>query len=209
MLNLLWRNKIYLHFLLFLNAEIVQVAVKSVVELKTKIRLFCVVNSSPPGQDGHYFADDIFSCIFVNEKGRILNKISLEFVPKGSIDNNQALDYIMAWRRIGAKPLYEPMLTRLSDAYTYICICGTRGRWVNIMIADDSMIQWSYLRDWFLFVCFSATRRLDVCILRYRARIRRNRWLLLQQLFPLSPGRGGGKIKDGSKTLGYQREYDH
>ena len=23
-------------------------------------------NSSPPGQNGHYFADDIFSCIFVN-----------------------------------------------------------------------------------------------------------------------------------------------
>ena len=52
MLNLLWRNKIYLRFLSFLNAEIAQVVVKTVAELKAKIRLFCVVNSSPTGQMG-------------------------------------------------------------------------------------------------------------------------------------------------------------
>ena len=36
-------------------------------------------------------ADDISKCIFVNEKFCILTKISLKFVPKGSIDNIQAL----------------------------------------------------------------------------------------------------------------------
>ena len=36
-------------------------------------------------------ADDIFICIFLNEKFRMLIKISLKFVPKGLIDNNQAL----------------------------------------------------------------------------------------------------------------------
>ena len=36
-------------------------------------------------------ADDIFKYIFVNEKVRILIKISLKFVPKGVIDNNQVL----------------------------------------------------------------------------------------------------------------------
>ena len=36
-------------------------------------------------------AEDIFKCIFLNQK-----------VP---IDNNQALVYTMAWRRIGDKPL--------------------------------------------------------------------------------------------------------
>ena len=61
-------------------------------------------------------ADDIFKYIFVNEKVRILIKISLKFVPKGVIDNNQALVEIMAWRRIGANPLSEPMLARFSDA---------------------------------------------------------------------------------------------
>ena len=50
-----------------------------------------VFNSCPPGQDGHHFTDDIFKCIFVNEKLYILIKISLKFVPKGPIDNNPAL----------------------------------------------------------------------------------------------------------------------
>ena len=44
-------------------------------------------------------------------------KISLKFVPKGLIDNNQTLVYIMAWRRIGNKPLSEPMPTRFTDAF--------------------------------------------------------------------------------------------
>ena len=46
------------------------------------------VNSSPPGQNGHHFADDTFGCIFVNEKFCILISISLKFVPKDSIDKN-------------------------------------------------------------------------------------------------------------------------
>ena len=52
----------------------------------------CIVfNSSPPGQNGCHFADDIFRCVFVNKKVRILIKISLKFVPKGPIDNIPAL----------------------------------------------------------------------------------------------------------------------
>ena len=42
-------------------------------------------------------AGNIFKCIFLNEKVRILIKISLMFVPKGLIDNNQALVKIMAF----------------------------------------------------------------------------------------------------------------
>ena len=75
------------------------------------------INSSPPGQNGRHFADDIFSCILVNETCCIVNKSSLKFVPNGPIDNNPALVEIMAWRRIGDKPLSEPMLTRFTDAY--------------------------------------------------------------------------------------------
>ena len=55
-------------------------------------------------------ADDIFNCIILNEKICISIQISPKFVPKGSIDKNQALAYIMAWRRISNKPS-EPMLT--------------------------------------------------------------------------------------------------
>ena len=75
-------------------------------------------NSSPLGQNGRHFTDDIFKCIFMNEKFCILIKISLQFVPKSPIDHKPALVYVMAWRRPGAKPLTEPMLTQFTDAYT-------------------------------------------------------------------------------------------
>ena len=75
------------------------------------------INSSPPGQHGRRLEDDIFRCIFVNENICILLKMSLKFVPRGPIDNNPVLVQIMAWRRIGDKPLSEPMLRHFSDEY--------------------------------------------------------------------------------------------
>ena len=69
------------------------------------------------GQNGRLFADDIFRGIFVYEKFCILVRISLKIVLKGPIDNNPALVQITAWRRIGDKPLSEPMLTWFTDAY--------------------------------------------------------------------------------------------
>ena len=48
-------------------------------------------NSSPPGQNGLHCPDDNFICIFLTENFCILIKISLKFVPKGPIDNNQTL----------------------------------------------------------------------------------------------------------------------
>ena len=38
-------------------------------------------------------------------------KISLKFVPNGSIDNIPALVQIMAWRQTGNEPLSETMLS--------------------------------------------------------------------------------------------------
>ena len=60
---------------------------------------------------------DIFICIFLNENVSISIKISLNYVPKGSMNIIPALVQIMNWRRIGDKPLSEPMLTRFTDAY--------------------------------------------------------------------------------------------
>ena len=57
-------------------------------------------NPSSPGQNSRLFADDIFICIFMNEKFCILVKISLKFVPKGLIDNKPAMVKIMAWCRM-------------------------------------------------------------------------------------------------------------
>ena len=84
------------------------------------------VNSLRPRQNGRSFADDTFKRIFLNENVRISIKISLKFVPKGPINNNQALVQIMAWRRPGDQPLSELMMVSL---LTHICV--TRSQWVN------------------------------------------------------------------------------
>ena len=64
--------------------------------------------------------------IFENENIRISIKISLKFVPKGPINNIQALVQVMAWHRPGDKPLSEPMLVSL---LTHICV--VRPQWVK------------------------------------------------------------------------------
>ena len=62
---------------------------------------------------GCHFADDIFRCIFVNEKFCILSEISLKFVPMGLNSNKSALVQAMAWCQQGDKPLSEPLMVRL------------------------------------------------------------------------------------------------
>ena len=44
-----------------------------------------------PGQNGHHFADDIFTSIFMNDKFCISIGISLKFVSKSPIDNRSRL----------------------------------------------------------------------------------------------------------------------
>ena len=60
-------------------------------QIKVRISSDLGINLSSPGQNERLFADDIFKCISVNEKVCILIKISLNFVPKGLIDNNLAM----------------------------------------------------------------------------------------------------------------------
>ena len=83
-------------------------------------------NTLRPRQNGRHFPDDIFKCIFSNENVWISIKISLNFVPRGPINNIPALVQVMDWRRPGDKPLSEPMLASL---LTHICV--TRPQWVN------------------------------------------------------------------------------
>ena len=70
------------------------------------------VNSLRPRQNGRHFPDDIFKWIFLNENVWISIKISSKFVPKDPINNIPALVEIMAWRRLGDKPLSEAMMVR-------------------------------------------------------------------------------------------------
>ena len=55
-------------------------------------------------------ADDIFKCIFFNENIWISIQIWLKFAPRDPSDTRLALVQIMAWRRTGDKPLYEPII---------------------------------------------------------------------------------------------------
>ena len=45
------------------------------------------LNTLRPRQNGRFFPDDIFKCIFLDENVRISIKISLNFVPKDLINN--------------------------------------------------------------------------------------------------------------------------
>ena len=85
-----------------------------------------------------FFADDIFTCIFLNEKVWISINISLKFAPEGQINKIPVLVQIMAWRRPGDKPLSEPIMFSL---LTHICV--TRPQWVNTWrLGDAYMHQW-------------------------------------------------------------------
>ena len=99
---------------------------------------FCIidlgVNTLRPRQNGRHFPDDIFKCIFFNRNDWISFKTSLNFIPKGPINNISALVQKMAWRRPGDKPLSEPMMFGL---LTHICV--TRPQWVkNPLIQRES-----------------------------------------------------------------------
>ena len=84
------------------------------------------LNTLRPRHKGRHFPNDIFKSIFLNENVWISIEISLEFVPKGPINNISALVQIMAWHCPGDKPLSEPMMVSL---LTHICV--TRPQWVK------------------------------------------------------------------------------
>ena len=115
--------------------------------------LFTSVNTLRPRQDGRHFPD-IFKWIFVNEIIWILIITSLKFVPSCQINNIPALVQIMAWRRPGDKPLFEPMMVSL---LTHTCV--TRPQWVKWNIRKSkfgklsmfSEIPWKGHPLWFQY----------------------------------------------------------
>ena len=57
------------------------------------------------------------SAFFLNDNISILIKISLKFIAKGPIKYIPALVQIKAWCRTGDKPLPEPIMAYVADAY--------------------------------------------------------------------------------------------
>ena len=77
------------------------------------------VNTLMPRQYSRHFTVDTFKRIFLNENARSWIKISLKFVPKGTINSITALIQLMAWCPPDNKPISEPMMVRLP---THICV---------------------------------------------------------------------------------------
>ena len=84
------------------------------------------VNTLRLKQNGHHFPYNILKWIFLNENVWILINISLNLVPMGPINNIPVMVQMMAWRRLGGKPLSEPMM---HSFMTHIFV--TRSQWVN------------------------------------------------------------------------------
>ena len=98
-------------------------------------------------QNGRRFLDSIFKCIFLNENVWISIKVSLQFIPKGPINNIPALVQIMAWCRVGAKPLSETMMVILPAH-----ICVTWPQWVILCLITYSwwwmvLMRFQYFRQ--------------------------------------------------------------
>ena len=93
--------------------------------IKTRCLLMRVCATTPQSVLTHHpldkmaaiLADDNSNCIFLNKHTRIPIRISLKCVLTGPTDNTPAFAQVMAWHRIGDKPLPEPMLTQFTDAY--------------------------------------------------------------------------------------------
>ena len=117
----------------------------------------CYLNTLKPRQYGRHFPNDIFKRIFLNEEVKILFRISMTFVPRCPINNIPALIQIMAWRRIGDKPLSEPMTVSL---LTHICV--TRPERVKFISHEISLSQNSF----FSYHCCTLCTFSTICQLK-------------------------------------------
>ena len=95
---------------------------------RSQCRTMCALNTLRPRQNGHWFTENIFKCIFLNENVRISIQFSQKFVPMGQVNNITSLVQITAWCWPGYKPLYETMIVSL-----LMHICITHPQYVYIL----------------------------------------------------------------------------
>ena len=132
-------QKSYTQFIMDIGGDLL----KCIDGRQWNFQICSALNSLRPRQNGRHFADDILKCIFLNENLWIPIKISLKFIPKGPIDNILALVQIMAWRRLGDKPLSEPVMVSL---LTHICV--TRPQWVDWTYC--SALNWNIVQTYYV-----------------------------------------------------------
>ena len=83
------------------SKEVLKISIRK-TSLKNHFHMVQWVNTLGPRQNGWHFPDDIFKCFFVNENVWMSLKIS-------------ALVQIMAWRRLGNKPLSSPLMVNYAN----------------------------------------------------------------------------------------------
>ena len=83
------------------------------------IASWLTLNTLRPRPHDQHFADGSFKCASLNENIWLLIKFSLNFVPKGRINNIPALVQIMPWIRPGYKPLSNPIIFGFP---THVCV---------------------------------------------------------------------------------------
>ena len=81
------------------------------------VKSIVALNTLQPKKNGRHFADEISKCIFLKENHCILIHISIKCILRGTINSKSSLVRLMAWRLTGDKPLHEPMMTQVTDAY--------------------------------------------------------------------------------------------
>ena len=134
------------------------------LEIRDKERGTASIDSSPPEQNGRHFPDDIFKCIFMNEKFRILIRISPKFVHKRPINNIPAMVQIMVWRRSG-KAWLQWRKSNLSESWLRSL------QSVTDKLTDKQAIQWFTVYGWKksetkgeVLQCFYKTQRItNIC----------------------------------------------
>ena len=84
------------------------------------------IDTSRPRQNGRYFPDGSFKCIFLTGNVWISIKSSLNVVPKGPSNNIPVMVQVMSWLRSGDKPFSEPMMVSLLR-HIYV----TRPQWLK------------------------------------------------------------------------------
>ena len=99
------------------------------------------VNILRPRQNGRHFADDIFKWILVNENAWIVIEIPLKFVPRYTIYNSSALVETMALRRPDDKPLSQPMLAYVIEAYMHRSASMGWLAWWAVFTHPDSKVH--------------------------------------------------------------------
>ena len=65
---------------------------------------------------------DLLQTVFLNPlsiSNKISNKIPLKYISRGLTGNNLRLVQVMTWCRKGDKPLFEPMVGKISDGIRY------------------------------------------------------------------------------------------